>query len=60
MLASQATQTSKNPGTYSETALIQSIKYILYFNKCNNLMQKMFVLKTSLWNKSTAAQQKKN
>lgn len=37
MLAIQATQISKNPGTYRETAIIQKIKYILYFNKYNYL-----------------------
>lgn len=32
------------------------ITYILYFNKYNHLRQKMFVRKTSLWNKNTALQ----
>lgn len=54
MFASQATQISKSPGTYGETALGQRIKHILYFNKYNYLVQKMFVLKTSLWNTNAA------
>lgn len=56
MLASQAIQISKNPGTYRETGLSQTTKYILYFNKYNYLMQKTFVLNNSLWNKNTALQ----
>lgn len=56
MLASQAIQISKNPGTYRETVLRQRIKYILYFNKYNYLTQKILVLKTSLRNKNTALQ----
>lgn len=54
MFASQAIQISKSSGTYRETALSQRIKHILYFNKYNYLMQKIFVLKTSLWNKNAA------
>lgn len=56
MLASQAIQISKNPGTYREIDLSQRIRYILYFNKYNYLMQMMFVLKTSSWNTHTALQ----
>lgn len=52
MFASQAIQISKS--TYRETALSQRIKHILYFNKYNYLMHKIFVLKTSLWNKNAA------